>query len=295
MVAAVVLLSGTSAMGSLALYATWNAGPDVGGYSTGAYPAYSWEAGVDFTAAAGGPVQAVSAWPFSSSPPIYPNSDGVGMWGGSLYDEVGDGSCYVTIENGGTPTFNDFEGTAEFWFKPDWDPQTDTVEHSLFYANRNGPEEDGLWIRYDGAGVMTTRMKSRVIMDGSDPPVQIGGGVDYGHTWTANPLVQDWNHVAVSWDANGVYSYANGVKTGETLYAGPDKMDFYNDWMGLFLGNHAANTSYQSDGMWDSMAVWSDVQYTGPDYTVPTEEIPEPATLVLLGLGAVAAVRRRRR
>ena len=271
--AAVVMLSGASAMGALTAYATWNAGPDTGTYGTGAYPGYSWEAGFDYVAAVGGPAQSVSGWPFTTNPPLYPDSDGVGKWGGALKDDVDDGNCYVTVENGADVTFNDAQGTAEFWFKPMWNPQTDVGEHSLFHVNRNGAELDGLWIRYDGDGVFTTQMKAR-----ADLPS--GGGIDHGHAWTANPMIEDWNHVAVTWDINGVYSYANGVKVGETLYAGADKMDFYNDWMGLFLGNHCNQATYEAEGEWDSLAIWSDVRYSGATYAVPTEEIGPPPEIL---------------
>ena len=280
----VVLLMATSAMADLTAVAVWNAGPvSDPGWEDGDYPMWVAETGFDWVAYADGPADGVVGWPRRSATEPYPNSDGVGKWGGALWDETGtDGNMYTTIVSGQPygdpqttpPTFADAQGTVEFWFKPEWDPILDSNSHSLISIVRSAPNEDGLLIRYNGDGTVTTQMR------------EYAGLVDIGHDWVSNPLIEDdWNHVAVTWDANGTYSYCNGEKVGEHLYAGPApaKMSWDTEWMGVFFGAKSGTIEYQSDGLWDSFGVWDDVHYSatniGDPYTMPTEEIPVPGAL----------------
>jgi len=287
---AVVMLCTPSAMAvwdGLTAYATWNSGgeaPD-SSWETNVYPAWSSLNGFDWLIGSGAGSDAVSGWPKSGN--SYPNADGVGKWGGALYDEGdpdADGMCYISFQGGATNEFQSAAGTVEFWFKPDWDPTEDTRPHCLFSINRSGPSQDGIIILYNGDGTATTQLRTW-------PDFQ-----DLGHDWTSIPLVEDWNHIAVSWDSASIATYANGVMVGETVYSGPDplKMNFDDAWLGMFLGTLVETVGHQSEGMWDSMAVWNKRLYTGADYTMPTEEIPEPATMGLLALGGLMMLRRRR-
>ena len=288
-------------MALLTAYATWNAGGEAPGsaWETLAYPAWSPANGFDWRIGSNSGSQAVCGWPLSGN--AYPNADGVGKWGGALDDEADpdpDGTCYITFQDQATNEFQAAAGTAEFFFSPHWDPAQETVAHSLFSLNRSGGLDDGLHIVFNGDGTMTTRMTTQPIWDNEDPANVIGGLVDLGHNWAATSLdIGIFNHIAVVWDSAGIYTYANGVKVGETVYSGPDpaKANFDPGWMGLFLGTKHSTTALQSEGMWDSMAIWNEARYSGPDYTVPTEEIPEPATLSLLGLGGLLALYRRRK
>ena len=294
---AVVMLCTPSAMALLTAYATWNAGgeaPD-SSWETLAYPAWSPINGFDWRIGTGAAEQAVCGWPLSGN--AYPNADGVGKWGGALDDEAdpdADGTCYFTFQDQATNEFQAAAGTAEFFFSPHWDPAQDTRAHSLFSINRAGPSQDGIHIIFNGDGTMTTRLRTAPVYEEA---AIVGGLEDLDHNWTSIPLVEDWNHIAVVWDSAGISTYANGAKVGETVYSGPDPvtMTFDPDWMGLFLGTLVGQTSHQSEGMWDSMAIWNEARYSGPDYTVPTEEIPEPATMSLLGLGGLLALYRRRK
>ena len=271
---AAVLLCSTSATGGPTACAFWNDGPasdpgwDPADPAMDAdYPAWSPECGLHHVWAVGDAVDAVSGFPWVS-PRRYPNADGVGKWGGALKDDVGDGCMYVTLQDGleypdGPPTFADDQGTVEFWFKPMWDPSQDTNGHMLFCANKSDANEDGLYIRYNGDGTMTTQMRNYSNL------------IDVGHDWTSNPLAgYDWNHVAVVWDSAGTYSYCNGSKVGETIYSGsaPATMNWAQDWMCGVFGAKAGYTSYQSDGMWDVFITWDEVRYSGQIYTMPTVE-----------------------
>ena len=269
--AAVVLLSGTSAMAGLRAIANWNMGPSTNpDWVAGNYPAWSGVPGPGLDRRIGTLdwEQAVSGHPHGA--PHYPDSDGVGKWGGALKDDPWpeDSMMYVTIQNGDFDELQDAQGTIEFWFKPMWDPATDTNTHTLININNSRNDDDGIWLRYNGDGTITNVMKT-VSPDFAD----------VGHEWAFNPLIQDdWNHIAVTWDSLGTYSYCNGEKVGEFLYSGPVqvKMSWHHDWMGIFFGRDHGELdgagTYESDGLWDAFAIWDEVIYSGAAYPLPSNE-----------------------
>ena len=210
-VAAVVLLSCTSAMAYLTAIATWNDGPSTSqSWIDGDYPAHSGVPGpgLDWRIGTGEPQEAVCGYPRSVSG-LYPDSDGVGKWGGALKDDpVVDGMLYISIMTAEPRELVDAQGTVEFWFYPEWDPALDTNGHCLIDISRHRPYDDGLWLQYNGDGTVSCIMKTWPDL------------VEIGHDWTSNPLVgNDWNHIAVTWDSAGTYSYCNGSKVGQTLYS----------------------------------------------------------------------------
>ena len=263
--AAVVLLSGASAVAGLTAVANWDGGPAVNpNWEAGEYPAFSHlppGPGLDWRIGTGEATQAACGYPQQWSGQPYPNSDGVGKWGGALWDEVGDGMLYMDLQNGDAKELVDAQGTIEFWFKPEWDPIMDTNTHTLINLNRARPADDGLWFRYNGDGTMTSVVKTW-------PQLR-----EVGHEWVWNLLVEDaWNHVAFVWDATGNYTYCNGLKVGETIYAGyaPAKVAWDQEWVGLFFGRDHGDVdgagTYESDGRWDSFAIWDEVRYSGETY-----------------------------
>jgi len=270
----VVLAVATPAMAGLTAVAIWNDGPSgPGAYSDGTYPStstipgpgFDWRIGVD------GPQAAVCGYPHGA--PHFPDSDGVGKWGGALKDDVWpeDSMCYVQIMTAEPRELVDAQGTVEFWFYPEWDPALDTNEHTFLNINRSRPDDDGLWLKYNGDGTVSNIMKTWPDF------------VDAGHEWTSNPLVQqDWNHVAVIWDSLGTYSYCNGVKVGENIYSGPSPAKMAWSWVPenpvqyVFFGRDHGPVGdagiNESDGMWDAFAIWDEVRYSGATYDMPTEE-----------------------
>ena len=281
-VTAVILLSGAPAMAALTAYATWNAGPStdpdwepVDPLEPAAYPASAPEVGFDFVLSVEGPANAVSGWPFVT-PRRYPNSDGVGKWGGALKDDPEDGSFYVTMHGGQLPgdpleVLTAELGTVEFWFKPMWDPdpnaaEPDVGQHSLIMINRSSANKDGLFIHREADGSMRTTFKTQSLNQG-------GPDIEIGHDWNAI-LINDWNHVAFVWDASGNRTYANGSKVGETVYGPGDPTVEWSDHIYAEFGQEGQSTiEYQTNGEWDSLGIWSHVVYSGDTYDVPTEEI----------------------
>ena len=270
--AAVVLLSGASAVARLTAVANWDGGPAVNpNWDAGEYPAFSHlppGPGLDWRIGTNDATQAVCGLPQEWAGQPYPNSDGVGKWGGALWDEVDDGMLYISLQDGDAKELVDAQGTIEFWFKPEWDPALDTNTHTLINLNRSRPADDGLWFRYNGDGTMTSVVKTWPEL------------TEVGHEWVWNLLVEDaWNHVAFVWDATGNYTYCNRVKVGETLYGGPAsaKVAWDQEWVGLFFGRDSGDVdgagTYESDGLWDSFAIWDEVRYSGLTYLLPTDPI----------------------
>ena len=253
---AVVLLCAGSAQATLMAYATWNGGPSEWTISN------NWAAGFDLVAS--GSAQNAT-WTFDFGRPDFPEAEpGAGKWDGGLVDEVdNDAGCYVMVNEwfGGPDSLLTAAGTIALWFKPEWDPVTDTEAHNLMRAS-SGADWDGLNMLYNGDGTLTT-----TFLVPSEPPGEIS------HVWTGNPLVADWNHLAFTWDATGMRSYANGALVGETVYGVSDPVVEYPDWYLMFFGQDGNWTGdQQSDGTYDSLGIW-DEALVGATYDVPTEEI----------------------
>ena len=282
--AGVVLLSGTMAVANMTAMATWNSGPaSDAAWQAGSYPAWAAEPGFDWILYRDGPQDAVSGWPFIY-PLKFPDSDGEGKFtvrlgecewgpGGALKDDPEDGAMYVALNDGHAPddplrTLVDEQGTIAFWFKPMWDPAVETARHSLLMVNLSSANRDGLFIRYNGDGTVTTQFKTQSLNNG-------GPDIDIGHDWTSNALIDDWNHVAFTWDRDGLYTYANGNKVGETIYSPPrpPKVDWADTMYAEFGQEGQSSTDYQSNALWDSMGVWNEVLYTGDSYSPPTDEV----------------------
>ncbi len=103
---------------------------------------------------------------------------------------------------------------------------------------------------------------------------------------------QMWHHIAITYDAStGVTNaYLDGDSAGSVTQDGTlDPTSF------LVIGGHRSGTGRNFHGMIDDVAVFDEVIST--DYIshlAGGNPVPEPATLMLLGLGGLSLLRKRR-
>lgn len=107
--------------------------------------------------------------------------------------------------------------------------------------------------------------------------------IDSGLSVTAN----EWAHIALVQDGAGVYIYINGVlANSSTDAAAPTMRRLVNADIGSYWGGYSSFF----DGFIDDVRIY--------DHALSQSEIqaviPEPATLLLLGLGGLALLRKRR-
>ena len=216
----ILLLSWAPAAGGVTAYATWNtptgyikldpgwtAGymcdpanrvcADSNPWYTGPSPGSGF---VDTRITPGGTVHANMQWPSI-------NATG-GRWGGGLDTSVQGGYASMVyllgntslgelvggdwITRGHIRQLNDAEGCIEFFFKPNWNPATDSGVHSLMHIS-----DDGWTFMRAASGSLWSIIRS-------------ADNVYLGYP-LAGQLVAGWNHIALAWDATSVRTYVNGV------------------------------------------------------------------------------------
>ena len=120
----------------------------------------------------------------------------------------------------------------------------------------------------------------------------------------AVPLNQ-WSHIAATWDGDWVQFYINGQDAGKVAETGSAVSN--NDYISIGVDHDSHPGLYQFTGQLDEIRIsdvahsaeWIAASYNfqfapGTYVEFGAQQIPEPATLGLLGLGAVALFRRRR-
>lgn len=197
-------------------------------------------------------------------------------WGETLMTDNLDGTF--------THTFNGLAADTQIQYKvaEDLDPPND-------WAN-NWPRENWYTIS-DGSGDLTITFDTNVIGDGWDPPSHRVLSPDPGNPWEVLGDFTGWDAAPVPAAAQGGGLYSVDITIASA-------------------GNHAYK--FRAPGDWsrqiaDPMTASSNIEFTTAtdnelwrfELDIPNGRwrqtlVPEPATLALLGLGAVALIRRRR-
>lgn len=154
------------------------------------------------------------------------------------------------------------------------------------------------WLYTDSAGAVTISYDTNTYSDGWSPTTErLGLSTDPG-AWTA---VGDWQHLVggIDWTNNdpftsmvaqggGIYRLQATIPAGTYSW----KPVVTGSWDSISWDNRSVNTanwSFTTDAVNNTVVFWVN-EFAG---TAKFDIVPEPATLLLLGLGGLALLRRR--
>jgi hypothetical protein len=148
----------------------------------------------------------------------------------------------------------------------------------------------------DATGSITFHYYPGTINDGYQPTTNRVGYDDPGHGWDVMGSFNGWaSPLDMSTTGNGVYTATVTVPTAGTALDFKFRKD--DDWgvsIGSDFGNSAANATYTTTTADEQVQFILDLPGGRWDAVAVTAPVPEPASLGLLGVGALCVLRRRR-
>ena len=106
-----------------------------------------------------------------------------------------------------------------------------------------------------------------------------------------------WHHITLSWDSSNFMVGLDGTVVANIAHGGLGTWSFGSSVDGYMMGWNTSSTtgSHPWDGWVDDITISDTGHYAQSQgtYEMPTAPIPEPMSLVLLGIGSLALLKKR--
>jgi hypothetical protein len=188
----------------------------------------------------------------------------------------GDGD-YVDCGNG--PLINNLSTfSVALWFKTDIIPPS--AKYPCFVSQRDTSNLVWAFLLH---GDFSGGVNARIVTDGTDPTT----------TTHFIPEIGQWYHTVMTYDDTvdrKIHIYINGVEQSYLHFVPATGMVSLNPSVHVAIGNRIGG-GRDFDGLIDDVRIYNHALTEAEIRTI----VPEPATLCLLMMGAVIALRQRRR